>query len=254
MRIPASHGDLLDRALPAALVTHLAGGRLQASVVWYWRDGDDALVSTMTEFVKARNLRARPRAGLLVLADGRWLELRATVSEVVQDPAAAMADLDGTGLRYCGAAPYFGRVVPAHLRETEHPVTFRLVADEVVVGSVVAPDWADDEPAPDEPAPLPNDHLDLLEGPALGTLATTAADGRARTEPAWCGLAGTSLTVATTPEQGADLARDPRATLLVVDPKDSSRWVEVRADAVPAASGRRAALVPRRVVCDAIHR
>jgi hypothetical protein len=58
--------------------------------------------------------------------------------------------------------------------------------------------------------------------------------------------------VRTTSAQDDDLARDPRATLLVVDRRDSGRWIEVRAD-VAAVVGHRATLVPRRVVLDAIH-
>ncbi len=55
-----------------------------------------------------------------------------------------------------------------------------------------------------------------------------------------------------TSEQAADLRRDPRATLLVVDRHDTVRWIEVRGDAAPAGDGWWE-LVPRHVVVDAIH-
>jgi len=89
-RVPASHADLLAHPLPGVLTTELGSGRLQSSVIWYWTDGDDVLLSTMAEFVKARNLRARPRATLLVLdADDRWVEVRAD-AELVAGAAGAV--------------------------------------------------------------------------------------------------------------------------------------------------------------------
>ena len=139
MDVPATHADLLDRPLPAALTTHFAGGRLQSTVVWFWRDGDAVALTTMTEFVKARNLRERPRATLVVWdvdgeTGGRWLELRCTAEQVPQTPAEALATCDDAGFRYCGVRPYFGAVVPARWAETEHPVTFRFTPVTVTAG------------------------------------------------------------------------------------------------------------------------
>lgn len=150
MRIPASHTDLLDRPLPAALTTHFAGGRLQSSVIWFWRTGDDVCFTTMTEFVKARNLRQRPRATLVVWdLDGRWLELRCAAAEVPQTRAEALAACDDAALRYCGVRPYFGAVVPARWAEREHPVTFRFTPVAVTAGR-----WAQgDADVPPPPAP-----------------------------------------------------------------------------------------------------
>ncbi|WP_024286616.1 pyridoxamine 5'-phosphate oxidase family protein [Cellulomonas sp. KRMCY2] len=132
--LPAGHLDLLDRPLPAVLTTHLADGRLQSPVVWYWRDADHLLLSTMEEFHKARNLRARPRATLLVLEpEGaeRWIEVRGTV---LPERSDAAADLDALAVRDIGTSPYFGAVVPAELAQSEHPTSFRLVPHTVVTG------------------------------------------------------------------------------------------------------------------------
>ncbi len=77
--LPATHADLLDRPLPTVLTTEMPDGRLQSTVVWCNRDGDDVLLNTMREFQKARNLRARPRATVLVIEPGkaaRWIEVR----------------------------------------------------------------------------------------------------------------------------------------------------------------------------------
>ena len=290
MRIPASHADLLDRPLPAALTTHFGRGRLQSSVVWFWREGDDVCFTTMTEFVKARNLRERPHATLLVWdADGRWLELRCGVTEVVQTPAEALATCDDAGFRYCGVRPYFGAVVPADWAEKEHPVTFRFTPEAASSGTLAhdepaAPGRATAHDEPESPAataratraglgdaagplpldtaataaadhrevPLPASHRALLEGPAVPLLATRDPAGHARVQPVATSLVGHRPAVRPGDEQAEDLRRDPRATLLAVDPRDTARWIEVRADAAPAGDGWWR-LVPRHVVVDAIH-
>jgi len=65
--VPASHADLLERPLSVVLTTEMPDGRLQSTVVWFSFDGRDVLVNTMREFRKARNLRARPWATVLIL-------------------------------------------------------------------------------------------------------------------------------------------------------------------------------------------
>jgi len=92
--VPPTHAALLDAPLNAVLTTHLPTGRLHSSVVWFWRDGACVYVSTMAEFRKARNMRARPRATLLVTESGgpgRWVELRA---DVVPVPAELVVQTD----------------------------------------------------------------------------------------------------------------------------------------------------------------
>jgi PPOX class probable F420-dependent enzyme len=133
-RIPASHADLIDRPLPAVLTTHLPGGRLQSTIVWYDHDGDHLLINTMREFQKARNLRDRPLATVLIVEPGdanRWIEVRARVVPDGRDPRA---HLDALGHRYTGASPYFGRVVSVGLAAVEHPVLYRLIPVAVRTG------------------------------------------------------------------------------------------------------------------------
>ena len=92
---PPSHADLLDRALPAVLTTHMPDGRLQSTVVWFWRHAEEVRLSTMAQFRKARNLLEHPRATLNVTGpDGRWLSLQA---DVVAQPGDGTADLDAVG-------------------------------------------------------------------------------------------------------------------------------------------------------------
>jgi hypothetical protein len=85
-----------------------------------------ALLNTMEEFQKARHMRARPRACLLVVDPSLkacWIEVRATVTE---DRGDAVAHLDGLARLYTERTSYFGEVVPEDLAAREHPITFRL--------------------------------------------------------------------------------------------------------------------------------
>ena len=135
MRIPWSHLDLLDRPLPTALTTEMPDGRFQSTVVWCNRDGDDVLLNTMQEFQKARNLRARPRATVLVVdhdAD-RWIEVRGVA---LPEEEGAQEHLDELTRLYTGRSPYFGQVVDANLATIEHPIRYRLRPLRLLTGPV----------------------------------------------------------------------------------------------------------------------
>ena len=58
---------LLGRTVTGVLTTVAPDGRLQVTPVWFLVDGGCVLVSTMREFAKARNMRDRPVAALLVI-------------------------------------------------------------------------------------------------------------------------------------------------------------------------------------------
>jgi PPOX class probable F420-dependent enzyme len=301
--LPSTHLDLLDAPLPAVLTTHMPNGRLQSTVVWYERDGTDLLVNTMREFQKARNMAGRPSATLLIVDpkdSSRWVEVRARVDVDGRDP---VAHLNHVSRLYTGLSVYFGQIVPAELAEVEHPVLFRLVPVAVRVlpapprsgpASAARLPMTEPDAAPraavschDEPV-LPASHRDLLGAPVVATLATRLPDGQAQTQPVWCDVVGNDILVNTTRQRrkARNLAADPRATVLAVDPADSSRWIEVRGDVdliddgaatqldvltrrytghehyygaiYPVAQRDResrviACIHPRRVVCDAVH-
>ena len=89
------------------------------------------LLSTMREFQRARNLRDRPRATVLVVDpddDVRWIEVR---GRVVLEEEGAEAHLGELSALYAGSPRYFGDVVRAasSRRSSTRPVS--LVPDTV---------------------------------------------------------------------------------------------------------------------------
>jgi PPOX class probable F420-dependent enzyme len=240
--LPEDHVDLLDRPLPTVLTTEMPDGRLQSTVVWCNRVRGEVLMNTMREFQKAKNLRSRPLATVLVVDpddDGRWLEVR---GEVMLEEDGATEHLDQLTQLYMGVDAYFGGAVPAELAATEHPVRIRLVPDAVTTGQRRLPAGRRTGRATplrwnirrgcERDATIPDSHRDLLERPLIGSLATRLPSGAAQTQPVWFEVDGNDALVNTTRERqkGRDLEADPRATLLVVDPDDSVRWIEIRAD------------------------
>jgi PPOX class probable F420-dependent enzyme len=78
--------------------------------------------------------------------------------------------------------------------------------------------------------PVPASHLDLLTRPIHGVFTTLMPDGQPQSSLVWCGFDGELATVNTTLERqkGQNLTRDPRATLLIVDPDNTARFLELR--------------------------
>ncbi|HEY6571004.1 MAG TPA: PPOX class F420-dependent oxidoreductase [Candidatus Limnocylindrales bacterium] len=86
--------------------------------------------------------------------------------------------------------------------------------------------------APDS-LPIPASHLDLLTRPICGVLTTMAPDGRPESSLVWVDIDGGYAAVNTTLERrkGRNIVADPRVSLLVVDPDDTGRFIQVRGDA-----------------------
>ncbi len=81
--------------------------------------------------------------------------------------------------------------------------------------------------------PLPASHLDLLSRPVCGVLTTMGVDGQPQSSLVWVDTDGTSARVNTTLERqkGRNLLANPKASLLVVDPDDTGRFIQIRGDA-----------------------
>ena len=77
---------------------------------------------------------------------------------------------------------------------------------------------------------VPASHLDLLTRPIVGVFTTMLPDGQPQSSLVWVDHDGSCARVNTTLERrkGRDLIADPRVSLLVVDPVDTSRFVQIR--------------------------
>jgi PPOX class probable F420-dependent enzyme len=94
-------------------------------------------------------------------------------------------------------------------------------------------------PVPAADVAIPESHLDLLRRPVVGVLTTMLPDGQPHSSLVWVDHDGTCARVNTTLERrkGRDLRADPRVSLLVVDPDDTSRFIQVRGEAELALEG-----------------
>ena len=81
--------------------------------------------------------------------------------------------------------------------------------------------------------PIPASHVDLLTRPICGVLTTMARDGQPQSSLVWVDHDGECALVNTTLERrkGRNLLADRKVSLLVVDPDDTSRFIQIRGDA-----------------------
>jgi len=81
--------------------------------------------------------------------------------------------------------------------------------------------------------PIPESHRDLLERPICAVLTTLRPDGQPHSCLVWVDFDGACARFNTTLQRhiGRDLAADGRMSLLVVDPEDTSRFVQIRGQA-----------------------
>lgn len=77
---------------------------------------------------------------------------------------------------------------------------------------------------------IPESHVDLLQTPVHGILTTMMPDGFPQSSIVWTDYDGDYVLINTTLERqkGCNMKSNPRVTLLVIDPKNTTRWVEVR--------------------------
>lgn len=80
--------------------------------------------------------------------------------------------------------------------------------------------------------PVPASHLDLLLGRVHGVLTTLAPDGQPRSSVVWVDHDGSCACVNTTLERlkGKHMTLNPKVSLLVVDPADTGRYIQIRGD------------------------
>jgi PPOX class probable F420-dependent enzyme len=77
---------------------------------------------------------------------------------------------------------------------------------------------------------IPNTHVDLFQKAVHGVLTTLMPDGMPQSSIVWVDYDGEFVLINTTLERqkGRNMLFNPKVTVLVIDPDDSSRWAEVR--------------------------
>lgn len=77
---------------------------------------------------------------------------------------------------------------------------------------------------------IPDSHLYLFQGAFHAVLTTLMPDGTPQSSVVWTDFDGQYVLINTTLERqkGRNMLANPKVTLLVIDPKDSSCWIEVR--------------------------
>ena len=134
--IPASHLDLLTRAVHGVLTTVQPDGQPQSSLVWCDYDGECATVNTTLERQKGRNLRSDPRATLLIVDPdntARYIELRGEMS-LVQE--GALEHLDALTRRYTRHPRYYGFVFATEQQARETRVICRLDVRKITLDAI----------------------------------------------------------------------------------------------------------------------
>lgn len=85
--------------------------------------------------------------------------------------------------------------------------------------------------APPPAVPIPASHLDLLTRPICGVLTTMGSGGHPQSSLVWFDIDGDGLArVNTTLERqkGRNLLANPKVSLLIVDPDNTARFIQVR--------------------------
>ncbi len=137
LMIPELHRDLLEGVNHAVLSTLMPDGQPQSSLVWIDYDGEYLLINTTLERQKGRNLRANPRATVLVIDPrngSRWIEVRGTVAAITTEGAEAHADR--LALRYAGKAHFYGDLLPVDQREKETRVIVKIAPEKISLDAI----------------------------------------------------------------------------------------------------------------------
>jgi len=135
--IPDSHRDLLVEPVHGVLTTMMPDGQPQSSIVWVDYDGEQVLINTTLERQKGRNLRANPKATLLVIDpanSSRWIEIRGTVAEITE--AGAEAHADKLTQRYTGKPHFYGDIYPVEQKHRETRVIVKIEPKKVSLDAI----------------------------------------------------------------------------------------------------------------------
>lgn len=83
---------------------------------------------------------------------------------------------------------------------------------------------------------IPDSHIDLLQRPILVTLVTLMPDGQPQATPVWADTVDGMVRINTAQQRQKDrnLTERPMATVLVIDPDNGQRYLEVRGEVASA--------------------
>ena len=79
---------------------------------------------------------------------------------------------------------------------------------------------------------IPESHQDLLLQPVNGVLTTMMADGQPQMSMVWVDYDGRYLLINTTlqRQKGKNMLADPKVNVLLIDPQNGARYLEVRGE------------------------
>ena len=88
-------------------------------------------------------------------------------------------------------------------------------------------------------ASIPSEFNDLFEKPILFALATLMPDGQPQVTPVWGDLSDGKprINTAVGRQKDRNLKDRPQVTVMLVDPADQQRWIEVRGTAIGTTEG-----------------
>jgi len=79
---------------------------------------------------------------------------------------------------------------------------------------------------------IPVTHTNLLTSPIIGVLSTMTPNGQQQSSLVWCDFDGECACVNTTLERqkGGNMTRNPKVSLLIVNPENTGKYLEIRGE------------------------
>jgi PPOX class probable F420-dependent enzyme len=136
--IPASHQDLLARAICGVLATVAGDGQPHSSLVCVDGEGSCARVKTTLQRQQSRNLLANPKVSLLVVDPdntSRFIQIRGD-AKLTED--RAVEHLDALIRKYTTHPRYYGYVYPADQPDSETRVICTIHARRITLDAIHA--------------------------------------------------------------------------------------------------------------------
>ena len=79
---------------------------------------------------------------------------------------------------------------------------------------------------------IPDSYRDLIDGPVHVSFATTMPDGQPQMSIVWADFDGENVLISTTLERqkGKNMQANPKVNVLLIDPKNGARFLEIRGE------------------------